>query len=270
MSKIECDFELLAGAVLKDVNGNMDFLCSNANITNDLALYHLKSNPNCIDQFQKLPDDLEEILEEYELPEIVSKALEAKGEADKLNLDKANGIIENQKTEIGKLEGELKEKTDRITELEEDNEELQTKVEEQQAKEIARLNAFHQVGNYDEKIKEEEHIDNEEVDLDTLNRAELIDFIKVNELPVEVTGEMSDDDIRDAIVAEAENQDSTVNTATQQDVEDALVLEIAGKLKAGVTKGAIKEEYKGGQVGEKNLTVRFLDGLIARADELNK
>lgn len=69
MEKIKCLFLLLAGALLQDsVNQNIDLACSNANITDDLALYHLKTNPNCRVLFQTVPDNLEELLAEYKLP----------------------------------------------------------------------------------------------------------------------------------------------------------------------------------------------------------
>lgn len=69
MDKLKCAFLLLAGALLQDsVNQNIDLACSNANITDDLALYHLKTNPNCRVLFQTVPDNLEELLAEYKLP----------------------------------------------------------------------------------------------------------------------------------------------------------------------------------------------------------
>lgn len=69
MEKIKCLFLLLAGALLHDVvNQNNDLLCSNANITDDLALYHLKTNPACRKYFQQLPENVDELIESYELP----------------------------------------------------------------------------------------------------------------------------------------------------------------------------------------------------------
>lgn len=62
-------FWLLAGALLQDsINQNIDICCSNANITDDLALYHLKTNPNCRDQFQELPENVDELIEAYVIP----------------------------------------------------------------------------------------------------------------------------------------------------------------------------------------------------------
>jgi hypothetical protein len=64
-----CQFLLLAGALLQDVvNWDNDLLCSNANITDDLALYHLKTNPNCRELFQELPENVGELIEAYVIP----------------------------------------------------------------------------------------------------------------------------------------------------------------------------------------------------------
>ncbi|MEI7503709.1 MAG: hypothetical protein WCJ61_10535 [Paludibacter sp.] len=64
-----CQFLLLAGALLQDiVNWDNDLLCSNANITDDLALYHLKTNPNCRELFQELPENVDELIEDFVLP----------------------------------------------------------------------------------------------------------------------------------------------------------------------------------------------------------
>lgn len=64
-----CIFWLLAGALLQDtVNFDNELLCSNANITDDLALYHLKTNPKCRQYFEVLPDNLDELIAAYQLP----------------------------------------------------------------------------------------------------------------------------------------------------------------------------------------------------------
>lgn len=63
------NFWLLAGALLYDaVNFDNDLLCSNANITDDLALYHLKTNPNCRHLFQTLPDNVDELISAFVVP----------------------------------------------------------------------------------------------------------------------------------------------------------------------------------------------------------
>lgn len=67
--KTKLGFWLLAGALLQDVvNWDNDLLCSNANISDDLALYHLKTNPNCRDLFQELPENVDELIEAYVIP----------------------------------------------------------------------------------------------------------------------------------------------------------------------------------------------------------
>ena len=69
MEKLKCQFLLLAGALLHDVvNFDNDLLMSNANITDDLSLYHLKTNPNCRQFFQTLPENVDELIEAYQLP----------------------------------------------------------------------------------------------------------------------------------------------------------------------------------------------------------
>ena len=63
-----CNFWLFAGALLQDtVNYDNDLLCSNANITDDLALYHLKTNPNCRYLFEVVPEEVDKLIENYRL-----------------------------------------------------------------------------------------------------------------------------------------------------------------------------------------------------------
>lgn len=59
----EKNFELKAGALLIDVvNHDNAKLCTRHNLTEELALYHLKTNPACRKKFSKLPDNIEELL----------------------------------------------------------------------------------------------------------------------------------------------------------------------------------------------------------------
>ena len=59
----EKNFELKAGALLIDVvNHDNAKLCTRHNLTDELALYHLKTNPACRKKFSKLPDNIEELL----------------------------------------------------------------------------------------------------------------------------------------------------------------------------------------------------------------
>lgn len=114
MDKLKCAFLLLAGALLQDsVNQNIDLACSNANITDDLALYHLKTNPNCRDLFQTVPDNLEELLADYKLPgEEAEEAaeLKAKEEAEELAAKEAKEV-----EELAKIEAEKAAKEEKIT-----------------------------------------------------------------------------------------------------------------------------------------------------------
>ena len=59
----EKNFELKAVALLIDVvNHDNAKLCTRHNLTDELALYHLKTNPACRKKFSKLPDNIEELL----------------------------------------------------------------------------------------------------------------------------------------------------------------------------------------------------------------
>lgn len=55
-------FDLKAGALLIDVvKGDNSKMCTRVNLTDELALYHLKTNPNCIKMFSKYPDNWQEL-----------------------------------------------------------------------------------------------------------------------------------------------------------------------------------------------------------------
>lgn len=60
MEKINCQFKLFAGVLLQDTaNYNSKLLCTNANLTDELALYHLRTNPSCRKYFEVLPKNVE-------------------------------------------------------------------------------------------------------------------------------------------------------------------------------------------------------------------
>jgi hypothetical protein len=91
-------FWLLAGALLQDtVNYDNDLLCSNANITDDLALYHLKTNPNCRSQFETLPENVDELIEAYVIPgtapELTEEEKAALEEAIQAQVDAENVVV---------------------------------------------------------------------------------------------------------------------------------------------------------------------------------
>lgn len=53
-------FELKAGVLLRDVVNHDDaLLATHHNLTDELAIYHLRTNPNCKSKFSKLPSDWE-------------------------------------------------------------------------------------------------------------------------------------------------------------------------------------------------------------------
>lgn len=59
-------FELKTGALLIDVEcGDNAKLASHHNLTDELALYHLATNPKCIKKFAKYPENYEQLVAEY-------------------------------------------------------------------------------------------------------------------------------------------------------------------------------------------------------------
>ena len=74
MSKEELKFKLRAGALLRDVvKGDISLNATNHNLTNELALYHLKTNPRYAELFEVLPDGWEKEAEEFVLESEESK-----------------------------------------------------------------------------------------------------------------------------------------------------------------------------------------------------
>jgi len=65
MEKLACQFRLRAGALLQDFDDSTK-LCSQANITRELALHHLAKNPACQRLFAILPDDWEQQVADYQ------------------------------------------------------------------------------------------------------------------------------------------------------------------------------------------------------------
>lgn len=60
MEKDNCLFSLKAGVLLGQ--DDIDNICSNANITNDLAIYHLNKRPDNIRFFSKFPENWTNLL----------------------------------------------------------------------------------------------------------------------------------------------------------------------------------------------------------------
>ena len=48
-------YKLRSGALLRDINGDSSKMLSNANMTDELAEYHLRTNPKCIKFFEIMP-----------------------------------------------------------------------------------------------------------------------------------------------------------------------------------------------------------------------
>jgi len=148
MEKKKTKFVLLAGALLRDVvNGDAKKLCSQANITDELALYHLKTNPKCRDLFQQLPDNLDKMMKEYELPTGTNKE-EKKNDSDTFRslpdvsslIEERNSLVERlEKKEgiISDLNDEIKERDDIISEQDIEISELKNKLAELSGKESA-------------------------------------------------------------------------------------------------------------------------------------
>lgn len=64
--KRDVQFELKAGALLQDmVAGDNAKMCTRHNLTDELALYHLATNPGCRRYFARVPDNLDELLAQY-------------------------------------------------------------------------------------------------------------------------------------------------------------------------------------------------------------
>lgn len=82
MNKKECQFEIRRGALLHDVvNYDVSKCMTQNNITDELALYHLKTNPSCIKYFSRLPENWEELVGKTEQERLQAEA-EAKQKAE--------------------------------------------------------------------------------------------------------------------------------------------------------------------------------------------
>lgn len=68
MQKEECKFKLRGGKLLLDaVNGDVSKAMTQANISDELALYHLKTNPYCEEYFEELPANWKEMVEAFDI-----------------------------------------------------------------------------------------------------------------------------------------------------------------------------------------------------------
>ena len=84
------EYKLRAGALLRDVvNNDASLTMSNFNLTEEGALYHLRTNPDCIKLFDKLPEDIEKRL--YPKPIAAAKVVEI------IEEDKQSPIVKKSK-----------------------------------------------------------------------------------------------------------------------------------------------------------------------------
>lgn len=102
MKQIECRFALRAGALLVDVaTGDNKKMATNNNLTDELALYHLRTNPSCRKFFTKPePKELETIIASFDK----DKAVEAKAKLEaKLSKLRTALVGATQKLDTAKL-----------------------------------------------------------------------------------------------------------------------------------------------------------------------
>ena len=68
MSTTSSQFSLKRGALLRDViNQDVSKYMSFENATDELALYHLRTNPSCVKYFCRLPENWKELVEAYQI-----------------------------------------------------------------------------------------------------------------------------------------------------------------------------------------------------------
>jgi len=86
----ELQYQVRAGAVLKDVvNYDAGKILTAANVTEELALYHLSTNPNCRKYFTEFPEDVEKKIEEYKAKSGKKASQKAAEQAEKEAAEKA-------------------------------------------------------------------------------------------------------------------------------------------------------------------------------------
>lgn len=91
MQKEECKFKLRGGKLLLDaVNGDVSKAMTQANISDELALYHLKTNPYCEEYFEELPTDWKEQVEAFD-PDMMCKG---KANTEVFDPEKYRAIID--------------------------------------------------------------------------------------------------------------------------------------------------------------------------------
>lgn len=112
-------FNLRAGAVLTDPYGDSEKTITHHNVTDELALYHLRTHPDCIKMFSEYPDDWEKLARKS-----------AKEQAIKIEVPEDNSDLEAMSDEEkALLAGYNRKQRDRIKEICQDNQSAEDAIE---------------------------------------------------------------------------------------------------------------------------------------------
>ena len=97
MQKEECKFKLRGGKLLLDaVNGDVSKAMTQANISDELALYHLKTNPYCEEYFEELPANWKEMVENFDIDTIGK----GKSNSEEFDPERYRAIIDEMKEDL--------------------------------------------------------------------------------------------------------------------------------------------------------------------------
>lgn len=97
MQKEECKFKLRGGKLLLDaVNGDVSKAMTQANISDELALYHLKTNPYCEEYFEELPTDWKEQVEAFD----IDKMSKGKSNSEVFDPERYRAIIDEMTEDL--------------------------------------------------------------------------------------------------------------------------------------------------------------------------
>lgn len=97
MQKEECKFKLRGGKLLLDaVNGDVSKAMTQANISDELALYHLKTNPYCEEYFEELPTDWKEQVEAFD----IDKMSKGKSNSEVFDPERYRAIIDEMAEDL--------------------------------------------------------------------------------------------------------------------------------------------------------------------------
>lgn len=107
MEVVTTDFKLSHGVLLRDVvNSDISKNMTVHNTTDELALYHLKTNPDCAELFAELPEDWQERVEAFDLET-------GKAGTDETDENPADETEAANKVEPEKVESEKTEPSDK-------------------------------------------------------------------------------------------------------------------------------------------------------------